>query len=241
MTVVVILVICALLIGFFSAFGGCSALTVTSSTVERTPLPSGAVTQTGYYTDEDGSFIANPSVLNSGMRSFYQDTGVQPYLYILPNGRITDTAKLASYAEELYGKMFEDTAHFLVVFCDDGRGSYHVGYYIGAQAGTVVDDEAMQIFSNYLEINYYSDKTDSQMFADTFQQTGERIMSITPPYLLIGFAIMCVLIALIAVLLFVKLRRDQKEREQKRMQDILSTPLETFGNKDLEDLEKKYS
>ena len=38
----------------------------------------------------------------------------------------------------------------------------------------------------------------------------------------------------------VKNYRASKEREAKRMEEVLNTPLETFGDQDLEDLEKKY-
>lgn len=34
--------------------------------------------------------------------------------------------------------------------------------------------------------------------------------------------------------------RASKEREAKHMEEVLNTPLETFGDQDLEDLEKKY-
>ena len=58
-----------------------SGSSVTASTTEREALPAGSVEETGYYTDELG-WISNPSALTSGMRSFYEETGVQPYLYI---------------------------------------------------------------------------------------------------------------------------------------------------------------
>ena len=43
-------------------------------------------------------------------------------------------------------------------------------------------------------------------------------------------------------MLFVTLkkRREQREREQKRAEEILKTPLEKFGDKEVEDLAKKY-
>ena len=45
-----------------------------------------------------------------------------------------------------------------------------------------------------------------------------------------------------AALLFVTLkkRREQREREQKRAEEILKTPLEKFSDKEVEDLAKKY-
>ena len=46
--------------------------------------------------------------------------------------------ELTAMAEELYGQLFEDEGHFLLVFCDDGFGSYNCGYAVGAQAKPAV-------------------------------------------------------------------------------------------------------
>ena len=54
---------------------------ITRSTVKREPLDKAYVNETGYYTDELG-WIRSSSTLEKGMKDFYQETGVQPYLYI---------------------------------------------------------------------------------------------------------------------------------------------------------------
>ena len=118
--------------------GGCSSAGVAASTVEREALPAGAATETAYYTDADGGWVVNPSKLEDGMRAFYRETGVQPYLYILPNGQETSGAALTERAQELYADLFSDDAHFLLVFCDDGKGSYNCGYWMGDAARTVL-------------------------------------------------------------------------------------------------------
>ena len=52
----------------------------------------------------------------------------------------------------------------------------------------------------------------------------------------------CIAVVVVAALVFVSLkkRREQREREQKRAEEILKTPLEKFGDKEVEDLAKKY-
>ena len=47
---------------------------------------------------------------------------------------------------------------------------------------------------------------------------------------------------IVAVLVFITLkkRREQREREQQRAEKILKTPLEKFGDQDVEDLADKY-
>ncbi|WP_298031156.1 hypothetical protein [uncultured Dysosmobacter sp.] len=235
---VVVLVIVVLL---FAVFGGGSGSSgVQKSTYEREKLPAAAVTETGYYTDEGGWF-SNRSELESGMRSFYKETGVQPYLYLLENGSVTSVSQLTELAEELYPQLFTDEAHFLLVFCDDDRGSYNCGYAVGTQAKTVMDSEAIAILADYLD-RYYSDYSisEEEIFSKTFADTGERIMTVTKSPL--PTLAVCVTVVIVAAVVFVtaKKRREQKEAEARRTEEILKTPLEKFGDQDVEDLAKKY-
>ena len=82
--------------------GGCSGANVPASTVERTALPAGSVNETGYFTDEDGDWIHDPAKLERGLRHFYEETGVQPYVYILPNGSVRSYQELQSIAPVSY-------------------------------------------------------------------------------------------------------------------------------------------
>lgn len=231
----VIIVLFFIIIGAGSGGGD-----IQKSTYEREKLPASAVTETGYYTDEAGWF-SNRSELESGMKAFYRETGVQPYLYLLPNGASTSTTELTAYAEELYPQLFADEGHFLLVFCDDDRGSYNCGYVVGSQAKTVMDGEAVAILADYLD-RYYNDYSisEEEIFSKTFEDTGERIMTVTKSPLPVIFV--CIAVMVVAALVFITLkkRREQREREQKRAEEILKTPLEKFGDKDVEDLAKKY-
>ena len=152
---------------------------VAKSTVEREKLPASAVQETGYYTDEGGWF-GNANRLEAGMKQFYRETGVQPYLYLLPNGAVTSVSELTEKAEELYPQLFQDEGHFLLVFCDDGHGSYNCGYTAGSMAKSVMDDEAVGILADYLD-RYYSDYSisEEEIFSNAFAKTGERIMTVT--------------------------------------------------------------
>ena len=166
---------------------------------------------------------------------------IEPYLYLLPNGATTSITELTAYAEELYPQLFTDEGHFLLVFCDDDRGSYNCGHVVGIQAKTVMDDEAVAILADYLD-RYYNDYSisEEEIFSNTFEDTGERIMTVTKSPL--PTVAVCIAVVVVAALVFVTLkkRREQREREQKRAEEILKTPLEKFGDKEVEDLAKKY-
>lgn len=238
--VVAALVVFALLFWGFTG-ASCSSLTTTPSTHERTALPADAALVTPYYTDQDGDWVKNPSQLEAGLKEFKDETGVWPYVYILPNGTTSSIAQLQSMAEELYDQLFTDEAHFLLVFCDNGQGGYNAGYAVGSQAKTVVDDEAIAILADFLD-RYYNDYSlsEEQIFSNAFADTGKRIMTVTPsPWPIVA---VCAAVVVVAVVVAVALKRrhDRKVAEAQRMERILNQPLEQFGDTDLEDRAKKY-
>ncbi len=234
------IVILLTLLGFVFNASSCSSVSVDASTVEREALPASAVEETNYYTDE-GGWITSSSTLESGMRYFYEKTGVQPYLYILPNGTTTSTDELAEQAEELYSELFSDEGHFIIVFCDDNNESYNVGYWIGSTAESVLDNEAITIFAQYLARNYEDDSiSDEEVFSNTYVDTADRIMNVTTsPLVIVGICV-AVVAVVVGVVFIVRYRTKAKAEEQRRHQEILNTPLEKFGDKTLEDLERKY-
>lgn len=236
--IVLAVVLLAVLFAVFS--GGCSS-SVPASTVERTALPAGAAEESAFYTDEDGDWIHNAQVLETGMRRFYDETGVWPYVYILPNGSTRSSQQLTDMAQQLYGELFSDNAHFILVFCDNGQGGYNCGYYGGQQARSVIDDEAVQILAAYLEQNYDDlSLSEEQIFSNTFSQTADHIMSKTVDPIIPVAIVGGVVIVVVVIALLIKRGRDAKKAEADRMERILNTPLDQFGDKDLEELEKRY-
>ena len=222
--------------------GSCTGANVPASTVERTALPAGSVNETGYFTDEDGDWIHDPAKLERGLRHFYEETGVQPYVYILPNGSVRSYQELQSIAQEKYDELFTDQAHFVLVFCDDGNGRFNAAYWAGAMTGSVLDDEAINIFKAYLSQNYDDmSLTEEEIFSDAFADTADRIMTVTPSPLPIIAVCAAVIIVAVVVFLIVRNRRLAQQREAERMQEILNTPLESLADAELADLEKKYA
>ena len=185
--------------------------------------------------------IHNQSELTAGLRKFYQETGVQPYVYILPNGESTSVSDLKSRAEALYPQLFSDEGHFLLVFCDDGRGGYNCGYTVGSQAKTVMDDEAVSILADYLD-RYYNDSSvsEEEIFSNAFAKTADRIMTVTQsPVVPVAVCIAAVIV--IALLVFsLQKRREAKERQRQADEKMWSTPLESFGADEAAERAKKY-
>lgn len=244
---VIVVIIFAMLIamgsmlgGFGGSSGSSSSSAITKSTVAREALPASASTETSYYTDEEG-WISRPSMLESGLKAFYKRTGVQPHVYIVGSSHGTTISALQSFAHERYDELFTDEAHYLMVFYDDGYGSYTWAYAVGTQAKTVMDNEANEILADYVDRYYYDNSiSDEEFFSLTFEKTGDRIMTVTKsPVIYVAMVAGVVAVVLIAFLWW---KRAVKAREKKAEQtaQILNTPLDEMGDPDLQDLEDKY-
>ena len=211
-TLIVVLLVLFLFGGIGFFLMGTPSSSIAKSTVAREALPSNAVTETGYYTDADGDWIHNQSELTAGLR-----------------------------AEALYPQLFTDEGHFLLVFCDDGRGGYNCGYTVGSQAKTVMDNEAVSILADYLD-RYYNDSSvsEEEIFSNAFAKTADRIMTVTQSPV-VPIAVCIAAIIVIALLVFsLQKRREAKERQRQADEKMWSTPLESFGADEAAERAKKY-
>lgn len=241
-TILVIIGVIFLIIGFFFTVSSCSSVQE-----PREPIPAGNVNQTAYYTDEDGDWIHNPARLEKGLEHFYEKTGIQPYVYILPNGSTTSQQACTDLAEELYPQLFNDAGHLLLVFCDDGSGGYNAGWYAGGAALTFMDAEAVNTLANNLASAYTYADTDEEVFSDAFAETADDLMgggSDEAATRIVGIVFLFVgaICLIIVIVMNVQASKKAKEEAQvKRVEQILNTPLEAFGDQDINDLEKKYA
>ena len=254
-TLIGLLLVCVLLSVVMGAMDTCSGSgsrrydeagysTSQASGTVREKLDAGAVTKTGWYTDEDGDWIHDASKLTPGLERFFDETGVQPYVYILKNGSETSVDALNARSAELYGQLFSDEGHFLLVFCDDGNGSYNCGYTIGTRARTVMDDEAVGILANELNNAYNNADSDEEVFSEAFSRTAASIMSAaqgkqrSETAAKVGVAVVAVALVGGGVYLIARKRKAGEEERRKRAEEILNTPLEKFGE-DGDDVEKR--
>lgn len=233
-----LLIVCVV---FIAVANTISSTSITSSTIEREKLDSQYVVTTNYYEDHLG-WVESGSRLESGMKAFFKETGVQPYLYLTEtiNGETHPSdEEMKAFAESLYDELFEDEGHLLVVFQEyNSNGDYFCWTVAGRQAKTVFDDEARDIFFDYLDSYYYSDKDTSDFFSATFRDTGERMMEVTQnPWVKV---VIIIVIAIIIYLLFQwwQKAKEQKNLEAEQAERILNTPIDNLSS--TSDLENKY-
>ena len=228
-----------------------TAGSITKSTVKRQKLDKKYTTSTAFYVDEL-NWIKDANYLNNALKEFYDKTGVHPLLYITDtvNGTKSPTeADMTSYSAQLYSKLCPDEGHMLLLFhCLDESEDYSMWYTCGAQAKTVMDNEACNILMDYIDSYFYTEKTESEMFGDAYKMAAHRIMTKTTSpvvYVVIFAGIIGILLVLF---MWWKKRKEQKALEDQRTQEILNTDLKTYAEQEsetsdakLDELEKKYS
>lgn len=239
--VVIFFILAIIMTSISSMFSGSGG--ITASTKQREPLPKGSVNETGYYTD-NLNWIKSESTLTSGMKHFYDKTGVQPYLYLTDtvNGSNSPTqAELQAFTEDLYDQLFTDEAHLLLVFFEYGSNSQYMDYYVtGTQASTVIDKEAGDILLDYIDRNYYGNLEDDEFFSKSFRDAADRIMEVTTSPWIPVLIVLGIGSALVVGFVWWSRAKKQKEIEAKRTEELLNTPLEKFGDTEAEELARKY-
>ena len=164
---------------------GVEDVSINPSTREREPIDPTLVTETEYYTDAIGDWIYDPVELEDGLKHFYDETNIQPYVYITdningePNPNPTD---IDAFADALYDELFEDEAHLLLVHFENYEFyEYEYSYHLvtGVNAKLVMDEEAENILFDYLDAYYHSDVTEDQLFSEAFKDTADRIMNVS--------------------------------------------------------------
>lgn len=247
LTIIIILVIMIALIFvmniMFSNSSSGNSGNITASSTVRKALPKGSVNETDYYID-NLKWIGNKTKLESGLKHFYEKTGVQPLLYLTDNingNYFPDENEMDSFANDLYDKLFTDEAHLLFIFMEY-EGRYMDWYVVGSQAKTVIDNEAADILLDYIDRYYYDeDLSDEEFFSESFRDAGDRIMTVTKsPWITVIIIISIVILVIVLFSWWIKAKK-QKNKEAKQMEDILNTPLDKFGDTEAEDLTKKYT
>lgn len=213
---------------------------ITPSTVAREPLPKSASIETEYLTDELG-WIGSVTKLKTGMKNFYNATGVQPYLYIADNldGNHNPTnGEIDAWISKTYDALFRDEAHMLVLFLEYNN-NYKTWYMCGTQAKAVIDTEAADILLDYIDKYYYSDMNDDEMFGKAFNDAGERIMTVTKsPWIPVVLAL-CAIATLLILFFIWRSKKHQKNLEAEQTAQILNAPIESIG-RGTDPLSEKY-
>ena len=180
----------------------------------RTRLELPPMRETAYFTDRVGWLEENGKQVEKDLRYFYEKTGVQPHVYLrgASGERSTDRGEMDGYARALYGSLFTDESHLLILAEEqtDAAEPPRIGFAAGRAAASVMDEEALSILEAYWRIGFSAGEelTPSRKAAaagDALRRTADNIMGVEHRS---GWVI--ALIVLVSLLLLLAAREFQR-------------------------------
>ena len=237
-TLIVVIVLCVLISALSNSSGK-----IPESTVNRERLVGGSFTadcvddELGWLADDGRS----ESWLGGRLQKFWDATGVQPYVILVPYDASLSTSEARyNWADGYFADYINrNDAMLLVYFDDEPDGTWEM--VCGNMTGTVLDAEAKDIFWGCLD-RYWNDLdyTVPEALDEAFETAGERIMTKTTTgmdvmkYVVIGVVIIA---AAACVIFIMKTKRKHEAEENAETARILNTPLEDMTD----NLVDKYS
>lgn len=229
-SLVVLLMFVGLFVGVLLAAGEDSD-PITPSTFEREKLVGSGYRNMVY---DEIDWFQRPDRVAREIKHFYDKTGVQPVICLENRpDLIGDTEAQDEEMLRIFDRLGLDQDDFLFVYFDNDGTDGDWRTRVGNSAGTVMDDEAIQIFGDYLNKHWYSDADEEDLFIRTFNDTADRIMVRTTTQNdvhRIIWVVVAVIAATGAIVIIMRLKRKHDKAEAEETERILKTKLSDFDD-----------
>ena len=186
---------------------------IQQSTIERSKLDSSLCTKVDTWYQDDINWIHDEKTLLKGLKTFYDKTGVQPYLWITDNinGKAKpNTSDFETALKSKYSELFKDEGHVIVCFMESSPSVYATYYWAGSAAKRVIDNEAGEILLDVIDSKYTSDLSDEEMFSKSFSDAATRMMKVgrtTKQYIILAVAVVAGLGIIVGFIFLLKAKR----------------------------------
>lgn len=224
-----IIVLIIVIVVLANQYGGGTSV---KSTIQRTKIDSGNAYISNCIIDELNWFD-NESKTESRLKGFWEETGVQPYIYLKDyDPELNTNAEKEEWATTYYDENFDTENIFLFVYFAEEDVDNDVGYMCyanGYETSSVMDSEALEIFWNYIDRYWYSDLSTDDLFVTVFDKTGNTIMKVsTTGKDITKWALIVVVVIVVGIVFirYIKLKNKRAKEEAEEKQKILETPLE---------------
>ena len=162
----------------------------------------------------------SPSRTGQKLEEFYNETGVQPYIYLHDYDASLKTDKdKEKYAVELFDELGLTENTFLYVYFAEEDVDNAVGfmcYVNGKMVDSVMDSEAIEIFWGYIDSLWYTDYSTDTVFTEAFLKTAKTIMHrSTTTKDVIFVAIIGCIVAIIPISVIVIMNKKRKNEAEK--------------------------
>lgn len=215
---------------------GTGTSNIPASTYNREKVSTGVTFDNDCIVDELGWFD-NITSTERKLQSFYNETGVQPYIVLFDyNPDLISDSECEEFAEDWYAENIDNEGTLLFAYFAEKDTDNDVGTMTlvnGKQISSVMDSEAIEIFWAYTDEYWYSDLSTDDMFVKIFDKTAERIMTKSTTgadvgmVFGIGFAVIAV--GVVVIIVMNKKRANEKARNEET-ERILKSDI-----KDIED------
>lgn len=174
------------------------------STIQRVPLVPKEPFNEECIIDEVGC-VDNPSLVLGGLGTFYDKTGVQPYIYTTDNvngKKHVSADELGEYTKDVASHISANDKSIVFFYFEWYPNDVTVYWECAKDTASLFDSEAIVILHSYSSVLYKSAANASEYFDSLFRRSSERIMSITPdwrPYywIAVGAVVLIVILCLI--------------------------------------------
>lgn len=186
---------------------------------------TGTKTYDEWYLDEM-DFIGHDTDLTDGLKYFYSQTGVQPYVMLMDYDRSLWSSgkwqedKAEEYLAQVYEDTFSDNGHMILAYfacendSEDMDGTFYI--YYGSAAYSIMDAEAETIFWSYFDMNYNDlDQSIAEFIGQTFRETADNIMHVEKSganalnKVFIVFGVICAVMIVVGIVVAVKTSKRQ--------------------------------
>lgn len=209
---------------------------IQQSTIERSKLDSSLCTRVDTWYQDDINWIHDEKTLLKGLKTFYNKTGVQPYLWITDNvnGKAKpNTSDFETALKSKYSELFKDEGHVIVCFMESSPSVYATYYWAGSAAKGVIDDEAGEILLDVIDSKYTSDLSDEEMFSKSFSAAATRMMKVgrtTKQYIILAVAVVAGLGIIVGFIFLLKAKRKSDAEEAEERERILNTDIDEMSD-----------
>lgn len=209
---------------------------IQQSTIERSKLDSSLYTRVDTWYQDDINWIHDEKTLLKGLKTFYDKTGVQPYLWITDNinGKAKpNTSDFETALKSKYSELFKDEGHVIVCFMESSPSVYATYYWAGSAAKRVIDDEAGEILLDVIDSKYTSDLSDEEMFSKSFSDAATRMMKVgrtTKQYIILAVAVVAGLGIIVGFIFLLKAKRKSDAEEAEERERILNTDIDEMSD-----------
>jgi hypothetical protein len=242
-TAIIVIAIFIIVMSGSLAGGGSrqTSATAQTSTIQREKLESGNAYINDCIVDELGWFD-NISKTESRLKSFWEETGIQPYIILRDyDASLTTDAEKEQWAIDYYDANFDTENIFLFVYFAEQDTDNDVGYMAyanGKQTSSVMDSEAVEIFWNNIDAYWYSDSSTDDLFVNAFNDTADTIMHVsTTGKDILKWVLVVIAIIAVGVIVINLVKQKNKRAKEKAEEDqkILNTPIHDIAEDNLED------